>query len=119
MGGREGEKLTTDREEALQPRDWTASSQHQPVSAVLSGDPTPASGSPSRGPSREAETSRSRCARPHSCPQKPRAITHGDTSWLWFEAVALLASDTERHRLGRSRRETGSERLLGPRQPGF
>ena len=33
MGGREGEKLTTDREEALQPRDWTASSQHQPVSA--------------------------------------------------------------------------------------
>ena len=78
-GGREGEKSTTHREEALQPRDWTVHSQHQPVSPVPSDDPTPASGSAGRGLSREAETSHSCCAYPHSRPQKPRAATRSDT----------------------------------------
>lgn len=124
MGVREGEKLTTDREAASQPRDWTASSQQQLVSPVPSGDPTPASGSPGRGPRREAETSRSRYARPHSCPQKPRAVTRGDTSWLWFEAVALLAGDTETQawqvkERDRIREAPGSQaaRLLRSAQP--
>lgn len=56
----------------------------------------------------------------HTCPQKPRAVTRGDTSWLWFgKAVALLAGDTETQAWQVKERDRTVRGSLGPRQPGF